>query len=48
VANLGYIVGRTVARVNGRSLEEAGRGASVQVFPILGRHVRGVQVAVWY
>jgi len=47
-ATLGYIVGRTVVRVNGRPLEEAVGGVSIQVSPILGRHVRGVQVAVWY
>ena len=47
-ASLGYIVGRTVVRVNGRPLDEAVRGASIQVSPILGRDVRGVRVAVWY
>lgn len=47
-ATLGYIVGRTVVRVNGRPLEDAGRGASVHVSPLLGRGVRGVQIAVWY
>ncbi len=47
-AALGYIVGRTVVRVNGRPLEEAARGASIQISPILGRDVRGVRVSVWY
>ena len=47
-AALGYIVGRTVVRVNGRPLEEAVRGASIQISPILGRDVRGVRVSVWY
>jgi membrane-associated phospholipid phosphatase len=45
-ATLGYIVGRTVVRVNSRPLEGAVRGASIQVSPILGRDVRGVRVTV--
>ena len=46
-ATLGYIVGRTVVRVNGRPFEET-VGVSIQISPILGRDVRGVRVAVWY
>jgi membrane-associated phospholipid phosphatase len=47
-ATLGYIVGRTVVRVNGRPLDEGVRGASIRISPIVGRDVRGAQVAVWY
>jgi membrane-associated phospholipid phosphatase len=44
-ATLGYIVGRTVERLNGRPLP-AGRQATVSVTPILGRDVRGMRVSV--
>jgi membrane-associated phospholipid phosphatase len=44
-ATLGYLVGRTVVRVNGRPLE-ASRGPQVSVSPILGRRTRAVSVAV--
>jgi len=47
-ATLGYIVGRTVVRVNGRPLEGATRAASLQLSPILGRRALGFQVAVSY
>lgn len=43
-ATLGYIVGRTTVRVNGAPLEA--KRPMVTVSPILGRDVRGVQVAV--
>jgi membrane-associated phospholipid phosphatase len=46
-ATLGYIVGRTVVRVNSRPIEE-GRSASLVVSPIVGRRARGVQVALSY
>jgi len=46
-AALGYIVGRTVVRVNSRSLERvASAGATVSVAPIVGRHARGLQMSV--
>ena len=45
-ATLGYIVGRTVVRVNGRPLEQAVPGASIQISPILGRDLRGVRLTV--
>jgi membrane-associated phospholipid phosphatase len=44
-ATLGYIVGRTVVRVNGRPLEASG-GTHVTVSPVLGRRTRAVSVAV--
>jgi membrane-associated phospholipid phosphatase len=44
-ATLGYIVGRTVVRVNGRPLE-ASRGLQVSVSPVVGRRTRAVSVAV--
>jgi membrane-associated phospholipid phosphatase len=46
-ATLGYIVGRTVVRVNGRPVEDApARGAALSVAPIVSRRARGVQVSV--
>jgi len=47
-AVLGYVVGRTVVRVNGRPLPEGVRGVSLQVQPILGRRTRGLAVALSY
>jgi membrane-associated phospholipid phosphatase len=47
-ATLGYIVGRTVVRVNNRPLEEGPGRASLQVSPILGPGTRGVMVALSY
>jgi membrane-associated phospholipid phosphatase len=44
-ATLGYLVGRTVVRVNGRPLE-ASRGPRVSVSPILGRRTRALSLAV--
>ena len=44
-ATLGYIVGRTVVRINGRPLGRV-RQAAWNVFPILARHARGVQMTV--
>ncbi|HET7293494.1 MAG TPA: phosphatase PAP2 family protein [Vicinamibacteria bacterium] len=43
-ATLGYIVGRTVVRVNSRPLERGASAASLQVSPILGRRTLGVQL----
>jgi len=46
-ATLGYIVGRTVVRVNGRKVEDGScRGAAFRVAPIVSRHARGVQLSV--
>jgi membrane-associated phospholipid phosphatase len=42
-AALGYIVGRTVVRVNGRPLEPGSGQVSLSVSPILTRHARGLQ-----
>ncbi len=47
-ATLGYIVGRTIVRVNGRPLEEGPRVSSFHVSPILGRRTRGVQLAFMF
>lgn len=43
-ATLGYVVGRTVVRLNSRPLEA--RGARVSVLPVVGRRTRAVAVAV--
>jgi len=45
-ATLGYIVGRTVVRVNNRPLGEATGAVSLDVAPIVGRRVRGVRVGL--
>jgi membrane-associated phospholipid phosphatase len=46
-AALGYIVGRTVVRVNGKPLENGTRkGATWTVAPIVARHARGLQMSV--
>jgi membrane-associated phospholipid phosphatase len=48
-AAVGYIAGRTVVRVNGRSLERlASRGATLSVAPIVARHARGMQMSVMF
>ena len=47
-ATLGYIVGRTVVRVNSRPLETAARVASLQVSPIVGRRTRGLQLVATF
>jgi membrane-associated phospholipid phosphatase len=48
-AALGYIVGRTVVRVNGRPIEDGSRrGAALSVAPIVARHTRGVQLSVTF
>jgi membrane-associated phospholipid phosphatase len=43
-AGLGYIAGRTVVRVNSRSLER--RAAIWNITPIVARHARGVRLSV--
>ena len=46
-ATLGYIVGRTVVRVNGRPLPEgSGKGAAFNMTPIVARHARGVRMSL--
>jgi hypothetical protein len=45
-AALGYIVGRTVVRVNGRPLESGGSQVTLSVSPIVARHARGLQMSV--
>jgi membrane-associated phospholipid phosphatase len=46
-AALGYVIGRTVARVNGRPLHpEEKRGASLVLRPLLGRRSGGLEVSV--
>jgi membrane-associated phospholipid phosphatase len=48
-ATLGYIVGRTVVRVNGRPVDGPGRrGAALSVAPILARHAQGAVVSVLF
>jgi membrane-associated phospholipid phosphatase len=43
-ATLGYIVGRTVVRVNSRPVEKGARVVSLQVSPIVGWRTRGVRL----
>jgi membrane-associated phospholipid phosphatase len=46
-AALGWVVGRTVVRVNSRSLERvASSGATLSVAPIVARHARGLQMSL--
>ena len=48
-AGLGYIVGRTVVRVNSKSLERlASAGATLRISPIVTRRARGMQVSVTF
>jgi membrane-associated phospholipid phosphatase len=47
-ATLGYIVGRTVVRVNSRPLEKPAKVASLQVSPIVGRRTRGLQLVATF
>jgi membrane-associated phospholipid phosphatase len=46
-AALGYVVGRTVVRVNDRPLGRVAR-ATVSVSPIVARHARGIQVSLMF
>jgi hypothetical protein len=46
-ATLGYIVGRTVVRVNGRPLDGP-KGPQVSLAPVVGRRTRALQVAVTF
>jgi len=46
-AALGYIVGRTVVRVNSRPLNGgSARGAQMQLAPIVARHTRGMRLSI--
>jgi membrane-associated phospholipid phosphatase len=45
-AALGYIVGRTVVRVNSRPLEGASQGVTLDVAPIVARRARGVRMSL--
>ena len=46
-ATLGYIIGRTVVRVNNRPLAaEAPRGVSLNIAPIVARRSRGLQMSL--
>jgi len=45
-AGLGFVVGRTVARVNGRGHERVAGGATWSVSPIVARHARGARVTL--
>ena len=47
-ATLGYIVGRTIVRVNNRPIEGGSSSSSLQVSPIVGPHARGLQLALSY
>ena len=48
-AALGYIVGRTIVRVNSRPIEgDSRRGATLSVAPIVTRRARGVQLSVLF
>ena len=47
-ATLGYIVARTVVRVNSRPLEKGARVASLQVSPIVGWRTRGVRLVATF
>jgi membrane-associated phospholipid phosphatase len=46
-ATLGYIVGRTVVRVNSRPPSGgSARGAEMQLAPIVARHTRGMRLSI--
>jgi membrane-associated phospholipid phosphatase len=47
-ATLGYIVGRTVVRVNSSPVDKGARGASLQVSPLVGRRTRGLQLVATF
>jgi membrane-associated phospholipid phosphatase len=47
-ATLGYIVGRTVVRVNGKPLDAPGGGAQLSLSPVIGRRTRGVAATVTF
>jgi len=46
-ATLGYIVGRTVVRVNSRPVKEGSKqGMALNMAPLVARHARGMQVSL--
>jgi membrane-associated phospholipid phosphatase len=45
-ATVGYIVGRTVVRVNSQPAGGGAASASVSVVPLIGRRERGLRVAL--
>ena len=47
-ATLGYIVGRTVVRVNGKPLDTPRAGAHLSLSPVVGRRTRGIAATVTF
>jgi membrane-associated phospholipid phosphatase len=47
-ATLGYIVGRTVVRVNGKPLDAPRAGAHLSLSPVVGRRTRGLAATVTF
>ena len=47
-ATLGYIVGRTVVRVNGKPLDTPRGGAHLSLSPVVGRRTRGIAATVTF
>ena len=47
-ATLGYIVGRTVVRVNGKPLDTPRGGAQLSLSPVVGRRTRGIAATVTF
>jgi len=47
-ATLGYIVGRTVVRVNGKPLGTPRGGAHLSLSPVVGRRTRGIAATVTF
>jgi membrane-associated phospholipid phosphatase len=45
-ATLGYVVGRTVVRVNSRALDHVATSPTLRVTPILAREARGLQMSL--
>jgi membrane-associated phospholipid phosphatase len=45
-ATLGFIVGRSVVRVNGEPLDRSARGAELNVTPLVSRGLRGLRLSV--
>ena len=47
-ATLGYIVGRTVVRVNGKPLDTPRGGTQLSLSPVVGRRTRGIAATVMF
>jgi membrane-associated phospholipid phosphatase len=47
-ATLGYIVGRTVVRVNGKPLDTPRGGTQLSLSPVVGRRTRGIAATVTF